>query len=260
MKTTNRLIRNLALLTFGLAGVVSIGANAEEAQPPGVLETWTCSYNPGKDIDDVLSARDYYVKQAAKAGVDIGPTYLWSLIKGDLPFDLVWLAPHQNLAAYAASADAQAAAPELSDVTARFYDAATCTPRLGTIQPVFQREVPDRGDAPAIVTAFACGLRQGVDPGVDMADLRGHIGEVLASMGDTAPSTVFAMTPTTGGINTPDWLLFSVFDNMTSWANFVGGLLGSDAGQQLVRHFGAVADCEQAIWGSQRTIAPPADG
>ena len=256
MKTTNQLVRKLALLTFAFAGMVSIGVNAEEAQPPGVIETWTCSYNDGKDVEDVLAARDYYVKQAAKAGVDIGPAFLWSLIKGDLPFELIWLAPHQNLSAYAASADAQAAADELSDVTARFYDAATCTPRLATTRSVFQREVPDRGDAPAIVTAFACSERQGGDA-VDIADLEGHIAGVLGGMGDTAPSAVFSLTPTTGGPNTPDWVLFSVFDSMTSWANFVGGLFGSDAGQQLVRHFGGVADCEQAIWSSQRMIAPP---
>lgn len=42
MQTTDRLIRNLALLTFAFAGVVSIAVNAEEAQPPGVLETFTC--------------------------------------------------------------------------------------------------------------------------------------------------------------------------------------------------------------------------
>ena len=257
MKTTDRLI--LALLTFAFAGVVSIGANAEEAQPPGVLETWTCSYNEGKDIDDVLAARDYYVKQAAKADVDIGPAYLWSLIKGDLPFDIVWLAPHQNLAAYAASSDAQAAADELSDVTARFYSAATCSPGLGTTRSVFERDVPDRGDAPAIVTAFACGVRQGVAP-VGMVDLEGHIAGVLGGMEDNAPIAVFSLTPTTGGANTPDWLLFSVFDNMTSWASFVDGLFSSDAGQQLVRHVGAVVDCDQAIWSSQRTIAPPAGG
>lgn len=257
MKIIERLIHNLALLTFVFAGVVSTGVNAEEAQPPGVLETWTCSYNAGKDIDDVLAARDYYVKQAAKAGVDIGPTYLWSLIKGDLPFDVVWLAPHQNLAAYAAAADAQAAADELSDVGARFNSAVTCTPRMGNTRSVFQREVPDRGDAPAIVTAFACGLRHAV-AAVDIADLEGHIADVLGGMEDNAPSAVFSLTPTTGGANTSDWLLFSVFDNMTSWASFVGGLSGSDAGQQLVRHFGAVVDCDQAIWSSQRTIAPPA--
>jgi len=257
MQTTDRLIRNLALLTFAFAGVVSIAVNAEEAQPPGVLETFTCSYNAGKDIDDVLAARDYYVKQAAKAGVDIGPAYLWTLIKGDLPFDAVWLAPHQNLGAYAASADAQAAAPELSDVHARFNSAVTCTPRLGTTRTVFQREVPDRADAPAIVTAFACGVREGVTP-VGIADLEGHIADVLGGMEDNAPNVVFSLTPTTGGANTPDWLLFSVFDSMTSWANFVGGLFSSDAGQQLVRHLNAVADCDQAIWGSQRVIAPPA--
>lgn len=257
MQTTDRLIRNLALLTFAFAGVVSIAVNAEEAQPPGVLETFTCSYNAGKDIDDVLAARDYYVKQAAKAGVDIGPAYLWTLIKGDLPFDIVWLAPHQNLGAYAASADAQAAAPELSDVLARFNSAGTCTPRLGTTRTVFQREVPDRADAPAIVTAFACGVREGVTP-VGIADLEGHIADVLGGMEDNAPNVVFSLTPTTGGANTPDWLLFSVFDSMTSWANFVGGLFSSDAGQQLVRHLNAVADCDQAIWGSQRVIAPPA--
>ncbi len=257
MKTTNRLMHNLALLTFAFAGVVSIGVNAEEAQPPGVIETWTCSYNPGKDIDDVLAARDYYVKQAAKAGVDIGPAFLWSLIKGDLPFDLVWLAPHQNLGAYAASADAHAAADELSDVAARFNSAATCTPRLGNTRIVFPREIPDRGDAPAIVTAFACGVRQGVDA-VGIADLESHVAGVLGGMGDNAPDVTFSTTPTTGGANTPDWLLFNVFDSMTSWANFVGSLFSSDAGQQLVRHFNGVADCEQAIWSSQRTIAPPA--
>ncbi len=62
------------------------------------------------------------------------------------------------------------------------------------------------------------------------------------------------------GANTPDWLLFNVFDSMTSWASFVDGIFGSDAGQQLVRHFGAVVDCDQAIWSSQRTIAPPTGG
>ena len=259
MKITDRLLHNLTLLTFAFAGVVSIGVNAEEAQPPGVLETWTCSYNAGKDIDDVLSARDYYVKQAARAGVDIGPAFLWSLIKGDLPFDAVWLAPHQNLGAFAASADAQTAASELADVNARFDSAATCTPRLGTTTSVVQRDVPDRGDAPAIVTAFACGVREGVTA-EGIADLEGHIGDVLGGMGDNAPNFVFSLTPITGGANTPDWLLFNVFDNMTSWANFVGGLFGSDAGQQLVRHFGGVVDCDQAIWSSQRVIAPPASG
>jgi len=257
VKTTNQLVHKLALLTFAFAGMASIGVNAEEAQPPGVIETWTCSYNDGKDIDDVMAARDYYVKQAAKAGVDIGPAFLWTLIKGDLPFDLVWLAPHQNLGAYAASADAQAAADELSDVTARFYDAATCTARLGTVRTVFPSELPDRVDAPAIVTAFACDLREGASP-ADIADLEGHIAGVLGAMGDNAPTATVSITPTTGGDNTSDWVLFNVFDSMTSWASFVGGLFTSDAGQQLVRHFGGVADCEQAIWSSQRTIAPPA--
>lgn len=265
MKTTKLLKRALIFLTLPLLGLLffSASASAEEAQPPGAIETWTCSYNSGKDIDDLLGARDYYVKQAAKAGLSLGPAYLWSLFKGDVGFDTLWLEPHENFAAFAAAADAEAASSDMTGVQARFDQVATCTPRMGTIQPVFQREgtgdAGDDGDGNAIVSASACRLKPGVGP-ADLADLNRHIAGVLGEMGDNAPNVVYALSPTTGGQNTPDLVLFTVNDNLTSYANFTGALFGSEAGESLGRHLRNVADCNQALWISQRVIDAPEEG
>ena len=255
MTTTNRLTHFLVTMACAIIGSFTISAGAEETQPPGMLETWTCSYLPGKAEKDVMAARDYYVRQAAKAGVDIGPAFMWSLVKGDIAFDLIWHAPHENLAAYAASADEQAAADELSDVTARFYSAADCTPRLGIVRNVFERA--ERGDGTKVITSFACGLRGGVSP-ADIADLEGHAARVFDSMGENAPDSSLSITPTTGGPTSPDYVIFNVFDSMTAWSDFVTELLGSADGQQLGRHLANVAECTQAIWTSQRVIDPPA--
>ena len=57
------------------------------------MESWTCSYKEGKGLNDLLAARDFELKQAEKAGIDLGNQFLWSLYKGDRDFDFVWHAP-----------------------------------------------------------------------------------------------------------------------------------------------------------------------
>jgi len=249
-------IQALTFLTLPFLIALSFSASAEEAQPPAVVETWACSYNPGKDIDDLMNARDYYVKQADKAGLSIGPAYLWSLLKGDVGFDTLWLAPHANFAAFAAAADAEAASSDMAGVEERFDQVATCTARIGTIQSVFQREGADDGDSSSIVSASACSLKPGVGAS-DLEDLNGHIAGVLGDMGDNAPNLVFALSPTTGGRNTPELVLFTVNDSLTTYANFTGSLFGSEAGQSLGRHLNNVADCNLALWTSEQVIAAP---
>jgi len=257
LKITKQLTPILVQLTLPILIVASFSASAEEAQPPAVVETWTCSYNPGQDVDDLMAARDYYVRQAAKAGLSLGPAYMWSLVKGDVGFDLLWLAPHQNFAAFAAAVDAESAASEVADVQARFDQVATCTARIGTIQTVFQREGADNvGDGSTIISSSACSLKPGVEP-ADVEDLRGHISGVLGGIGDRAPNSVYTISPTTGGPNTPELVLFTVNDSMTSYANFTGSLFGTEEGQSLGRHFRAVADCSLALWTGQQVIAPP---
>ena len=62
---------------------MSMFANADShaPPPPGVMETYACMFNPGKDMDDLMAARDYYVKQAEKAGIKLGDEFVWTPIK-----------------------------------------------------------------------------------------------------------------------------------------------------------------------------------
>ncbi|MEM9620400.1 MAG: hypothetical protein AAF993_02045 [Pseudomonadota bacterium] len=260
MKLFYKLTRRLACaLCFVLpvAFLFGVSAQAQEAAPPAVVETFTCSYNPGQDEDDLMSARDYYVKQAEKAGVTLGPAYTWSLLKGDVNFDFVWLAPHQNFSAFAAAFDAEAGASALADVPARFDAVADCRAGLGTIHALHVEE--GASASPSFITSNACRLHEGMGA-EQMRDLGGHISAVMAELGDAAPQATYAIAPTTRGPNMPDMVIFSVNESATSYAEFVAQLYGTDAGQRLIRHFNMLGNCGNAMWAGQQVIeGPPAE-
>ena len=100
MSTTNKSHKLLAYFVASLLALTGMTANAAEAQPPGLLESFLCNFNDGQDMDDLLSARDYYLRQAEKAGITPEPAYVWTLFKGDLDFELIWHNVHANLAAF----------------------------------------------------------------------------------------------------------------------------------------------------------------
>ncbi len=251
------LTKVLSLAALPLLLVFSGPAQAAEPQPPAVVETWACSYLDDADIDDVRAARDYYVKQADKAGLSLGPAFMWSLVKGDVNFDLLWLEPHQNFAAFGAALDAEAAAEEMAGVQARFDAITDCSPRIGLIHAAFQKDENNPPTGNAFISSNACRLNKGVTP-AHLNDLRMHVNGVLGNMGDVAPNAVYTITPTTGGPTTPDFVLFTVNDSSAAYAKFVGGLVTSEAGQRLGRHLNMLGDCNSAMWGGEQMIAAPA--
>jgi len=255
VKITKPLKQMRALLALPILATASIGVHAAEAPPAPVMEAFTCNYNAGKGMKDLMSARDYYVKQADKAGIELGASYLLTLFKGSLPFDLVWMTPHDSLAAFAATSDAQAASDDLADVTARFETVIDCTPNLSNLTPVFQREGNTPNDEPSFVSAYACNTNPGVGP-VHVQDLRDHIADVVGGLGDDAPNLIFTLDPITQGPTSADVILFTVNDSVTDWANFTTAIRSSPGGPNLGRHFEAVADCNLALWSAQRVIAP----
>ena len=121
----NRIVLIIGAFVLGLSGFSAWAADAPP--PPLMAETWGCSYKPGKDIDDLLKARDNLLKQAEKAGIDLPPSYMWSLIKGNVSYDTVWLNVHQNLGAFGANSDAWAASGLGEEVLDRFYDVSECS-------------------------------------------------------------------------------------------------------------------------------------
>ncbi len=252
MKTTRTFVSFLAVILLAGAPVLS-HADSHAPPPPGVLETWACTYNAGQDQGDLMAARDYLVKQAAKAGVSLQPAYVWNALKGGVPMDFLWMSPHENLDAFAAAIDEFAAAPDLSGVQARFDSVADCQPGLNQTMLVHSREAAEDTDDTAHIVSFACDINHGMNSN-DLPDLRAHIGGVMGSMGDNSPNFSVMVQPITGGANVRDVYMFSVYDNVSAWSKFVGAMLPSEAGQSLVRHFNVVLSCDQTMWTGMQVI------
>jgi hypothetical protein len=245
-----------AILTLMTLTGLTVQA-AEPPAPPAVLEAFQCSYNSGKDWDDLMDARDYLVKQAGKANIALEPSFVWSQYKGDAPIDFVWFTAHTNLLTFGAAADRNAAASELSGVLDRFYSVADCTAGMGVVTPTFERVAPGENNDGVLVSSFACNLRHGAGP-LDMTDLSGHAARVFGAMGDNGPMGSYMIDPITGS-NSADRYLFTTFANATDWTKFVGNILGSPDGQMLVRHRDKVLDCNLSLWSAQMVVGSLAE-
>ncbi len=253
-RTINRALRLLVLCTT--AAVASL-VHAHNHEPPAVAELYACSYKDGKDMGDLMSARDYLLKQADKAEIKLGPSFLWTLIKGGVGFDLLWLDAHESFDAFAKQYDAAAGSEAMASVPARFNTVVDCSAGLATIATVHEREdyTPDPNGS-AIVSALACNWK----PNAGMSasgDLLSHIAGTVGGLGKDAPGAMYAMTPRTAGPNTPDIVLFTVNQSMSSYAKFNAALRSSDQGPALGRHLDQVADCNLAIWNGRQVIAGP---
>ncbi len=251
MKTNRPISLFACLMALAFLG---FAAQAAEAPPSVLLETFACSYHDGTDMDDLLAARDYMVKQADKAGVSLAPSYLWSRYKGGPDLDTIWFSVHESLAAFAAESEAFGAAPELAGVGARFGTVASCESNISIARAIFQgSEVEGPPQGSAFIFSNACMLRDGVDAG-DLADLEGHISAVLGGIPAYNKTTFVSVDPFTSGPNSADLYLFGVNESQSAWAASIAAFQASAGGPALGRHFNAVLDCDTALWFSQQVV------
>jgi len=239
-----------AILLFAAS---TVPAAAEEAAGPAIVETYTCNYLPGKDRGDLMGARDYYVRQAEKAGIELPNSFLWTLYKGAVPMDLVWLTAHPSMAAYAAQTEREAAAPELADIGARFDAVGKCSAGLGTIRQVFAGGQEPVTEPPSLVVANACNLRHGVTE-TDLNDLFDHAARVLATTGAHDAFALYALSPITNGPNTADVYIFGVNDSLSAWSERVAAMGAAEGAPMLRRHFEATLECNTALFFGEPVI------
>ncbi len=254
MTTTSPTARRLAFLlasVLALSGF-NVSADSHEPAPPGVLESFLCTYVDGKDRGDLDSATEFYKKQAAKAGIPTPPAYLWTKMKGTADTQVVWHNVYENLAAFGAQMDAEGASSDMAAVVERYDTVLSCEPLLGSITPVYQRGETNGGEG-AFVAAYAC--RTNGAPNTAMfADLDSHIEGVLGTMGTAAPIATYGIAPMTGDPAGPNAVYFNVFESASHWASFEGQINGTAAGQMLVRHFTTTLNCATNLWGSEQII------
>lgn len=250
----NKIMIHLAstlLLSTLISPAVAI---AEEAPDPAILENWSCNYKPGKDRDDLMAARDYMVRQAAKANIELPDSYVWHGYKGGAGLDHIWFAVHDNLQAFVANNTAFGAAPEMAEINERFDAVADCQANVGTVRPVFQGSAVDEdAGGSAFIASNACMLHDGVSE-ADVVDLENHIRGVLGEVDEYDNVTVYLGSPMTNSPGGADAYLFAVHESLTSWAAASKGFGAAPGRASLVRHFNATMDCNTALWTSEQVV------
>ena len=240
----------LALVT----GLGAMGVAAEDAPPtPGVVDAYFCTYQPGKDRDDLLAARDNLVKVAARADFALNNAFVWHAFKGGAPVDFIWMSVHESLEAYGTATQTIEDSAALSAAVARFDTVAECRSNLGSARVVREGKPLPAGEG-ALVSSNLCKAKGAVSSG-DVNDLRGHINAVLDGSKSFEQVSVYSIVPMTGDANSPDVVLFSVHDSVAGWARRSTELASSAAGQSLRRHFDAMLECASSLWHSEQVVS-----
>ena len=249
-KTTKNIVSWLIWMNLAFAGAY---VHAENAAPevPGMAEGFFCKYNPGKDRDDLLSARDNFLKVSEKNDSTPAPSFVWHLLKGSAPVDFIWLSYHESPIAYGNSLDATASNAAVQAAIARFDTVATCGTGLALARPIVEAELNFTG--PSYIISDTCKVHDNLRQG-DMDDLRGHIQSVFSSMDALQGVPVFQLQPITGDADTPDVVMFSVHESATAWATRAVEYYGSDEGQSLERHREKLMSCSTGHFSGEQMV------
>ncbi len=238
------------LIGFGLAPLAS-------AAEPMVREVYLCSFNDGKDMGDLMSARDFYLKQMEKGGQEPNEAYVWTPYKGNTGFDFVWANNNDNIMDFARDSDTFNNSAEGQATMDRFNTVATCDSHLAMRRQTFQADGElNPSPSGAVISAFACRYRRGHGPD-DLEDLVGHVSEVLGGIDLADGAAGYVSVPGVGsGPNTPDLLFYGVNGSLEKWAARGAAFQASADSPSLMRHLQTVVDCNGSLFYGQRVVPP----
>lgn len=251
-----KLFTHLLLLALA-AGTFAPATLAADA--PIVREIYTCDFNDGKDMGDLMAARDFYLKQMEKAGQEPGMAFVWTPYKAPVDFDFLWANNQGSLMDYAKGADAFNGSAETQAAMERFNSVATCTSSLAMRRQLYQAEGemnPGAEGDSAVINTLACNYRRGRGQD-DLQDLAGHVTDVIGSLDLEDGGSGYMSVPTMGaGPNTRDVYFYGVTGSTEAWAERTMALQASPGMASLGRHFEAVLDCSNALFFGQRVVPP----
>ncbi len=242
----------LLLVCCGFATTVSA------ADAPIVREVYVCNLNDGKDMDDLMAARDFYLKQMEKGGQEANTAFVWTPLKAFVDFDFLWFNNSPDLVTYGRQLDTFLGSAEGQASMDRFNSVATCQSGLAMRRQFFQApgEFSGDPDSGAIISSARCNFREGHGQD-DVDDLLDHAAQVLGSLGLENGMLAFATQPITQGANSPDLFLYTVQGTMEDWASTNMGIQASPGGPSLGRHFNTILDCRQSLFAGQQVVSPP---
>lgn len=243
----------IRLIIFSLV-VFSISASAYAEED--FKEQFSCDFRKGKDMDDLMAYRDFYVKQAEKAGLVTPWSFVWTPLKGGFEHDFTWYNYHADLQAFAMFADAFEATPALKAVRARFNSIADCSSNI-----VRRNKIYDGGEAPvstppALVASRACSLKAGIRL-EDLDDLWEHYTRVLEALGGHRGYHLYVVTPYTSVPGNPEVFIYGVNNNVSAWAAREELVQNSKIGQALERELQNKLRCRTGLWDAHWVMHSP---
>ncbi len=244
------LMKRLEMFVVGsLMLVLSLSLHAD------VREAYICNYADGKDMDDLMSARDFYVKEAEKAGLEPATAFVWTPVKagGDRVPDVLWFNNYDDEIAFAKQSDAFAASAPMEKVNERFNSVMTCNSAIASREVVYNSGELTGSNPTVIIASTACMVRPDVSA-ENLEDLWSHVRAVLGRIDAYKNHLLYRTMPTTSGRNSPDLRLYSVNSDMTDWASKRAAFQASEATPQLMRHFQSTLDCNTSLWTGQRVV------
>jgi hypothetical protein len=240
------------LIALGIAPLAAAAVSA-----PMVREVYLCDFNEGKDMGDLMSARDFYLKQMEKSGQEPNTAFVWTPFKANAGFDFVWANNSDNLMEFARDSDAFNDSKEGQAAMDRFNTVATCTSHLSMRRQTFQAEGDlNPGPNGAVISSFACNYRDGHGPD-DLEDLANHVSDVASAVPVADGAVGYVSVPGIGsGPNSADVIFYSVSGSLEKWAARNAAFQGSDGAPSLMRHLQTIVDCNGALFYGQRVVPP----
>lgn len=207
-------MKKIIVATIALPLAWSAALAQEEEQPRYVVpvDTFTCSYNEGKDAGDMDKATAAWNAWMDERGVDsYGAMILTPYYYGADTFEVGWLGYWTSQEAMGAGIDTYLA--EGGKAAEGFDEAVTCQSHehWATIEV----RSPPEGEMPDDVVVMFSNCTRNDDVEWDaLLDRIGEANAYLESIGDE--SGAYMMWPVFGGEGEPDW----DFKWVTSFANF----------------------------------------
>lgn len=240
-------------ITFALvSGLILLSCTANAAETGPVREFYACTFNEGKGMSDLESARDFLVEQIDKIGspdLSAGVSFVWTPYKANTQADFLWFDMSANLSALGRAADAYNNSEEGKAAEARFGEISNC----GAAGIVNHEQIYDGGedisppeDGAALLEFFSCKL----NPGKTLADARAAVDVWHAAIEGLGTHTSYDAYMWTPLVATTDYDLsyFAVHNNMTDYTARQTAYITSDAGAKADAGFGEVHHCDAALW------------
>jgi hypothetical protein len=236
---------------------MGFSANIQAADAPIVRDVFSCNFNSGQDMGDLMSARDFFVRQMEKLGQDPGEHFVWTPFKaGDFPADFLWFANSPDLVTWGRDGDIYRRSAEGQAAEARFNQVATCTSTMAMRRQFYQGAGEMTGGPPAIINSSACNYQHGHGP-EDLDDLLNHITREIDALGRNDGFMGFVASPLVGSGNAPDLFLMGVQGSQEDWASRSVGLQSAPGGASLARHFNTILDCSSRLFLGERVVPVP---